>query len=300
MATEALKKLAEDLKVLRAAKEISLQQIAGKTRIDIKFLTAIENADFDIMPEIYMRAFIKEYCLIIDLNPKEILKRYDEAKNLKQGQSIPERVVEPVVDDKTKNEPLIKKYTEQEETKSLPNESPVKAVIKNGLLPLNIIIGGVVLLVAVVVFYFAFISNSSPEIIKESSEKENMNNSSQRFETEQKPAGKSDSPVVQNRQDDSLRLKITTSAKVWVKVSSDGKIVQQSYVEANSKMNFSSKKNFSVSVGNAGAVKLFYNNKPIENIGKAGEMKNVYITPEAVRLYTIKPKPSNEGPTKKN
>jgi len=65
-------------------------------------------------------------------------------------------------------------------------------------------------------------------------------------------------------------------------------------------MNFSSKKNFSVSVGNAGAVKLFYNNKPIENIGKAGEMKNVYITPEAVRLYTIKPKPSNEGPTKKN
>ena len=80
MATEALKKFAEELKIARESKEISLQQIANKTRIDIKFLNAIESANFDILPEIYIKAFIKEYANLVELDPKEVINKYEFAR----------------------------------------------------------------------------------------------------------------------------------------------------------------------------------------------------------------------------
>jgi cytoskeleton protein RodZ len=304
MATDALKKFAEELKVFRIAKEISVQQIASKTRIDPKFIYAIENADFDTMPDIYMRAFIKEYCQILDLNSKEILKRYDEAKNWKSGQNIANNASPLVEEVKDISKSVIKTPTEQEETQTVSNEVSVRTAVKSkSPTPINVIIGGIVLVLAMVVFYFAFINNSSTDIVKENPEKEITNNTSQRFETEpinnNQPLTQQDVPVIQN-QPDSLHLRLTTSARVWVKVSSDGKIIQQGYVEQDAKLNFSSKKNFSVSIGNAGVVKLFFNDKPIENIGKAGEIRNIFISPEATRYYTIKPKSDNEKSAKKD
>ena len=48
MATEALKKFADELKTAREVKEISLLQVSAKTKIDLKFLQAMEDANFDI------------------------------------------------------------------------------------------------------------------------------------------------------------------------------------------------------------------------------------------------------------
>jgi len=305
MASDVLKKFAEELKVFRAAKDISIQQIAVKTKIDPKFLNAIENADFDIIPDIYMRAFLREYCQILDLNPNDILIKYDEAKNWKPGQNIADRVIEHVEKEKIVNEPVIKKFAEQqEETQTVSNEVYEETTPKAGpFSQMNVIIGGIVLLLALIVFYFAFINNSSADIVKEGSDKENINNSSQRFETE--PSNNSQSfdqpntPSAKNKPD-SLRLRLTASDKVWVKVYSDGKIVQQGVIQPNINLNFASIKNFSVTVGNAGLVKIFFNNKQVENIGKSGEIRNISISPDAVRFFTIQPRQKNENPTKQN
>ena len=77
MPNEALRKFAEELKSTREAKNITLQQIANRTKIDLKFLQAIEECKFDILPEIYMRAFIKEYAQTIELDPNEIIAKFD-------------------------------------------------------------------------------------------------------------------------------------------------------------------------------------------------------------------------------
>ena len=75
-----LKKFAEDLREARIKSGISLQQIHFKTRIDIKFLEAIENGDFDILPEVYLRAIIREYVNFIGLDEKVEMYKYDLAK----------------------------------------------------------------------------------------------------------------------------------------------------------------------------------------------------------------------------
>jgi cytoskeletal protein RodZ len=58
-------KFAEELKTLRETKDLTLQQVAVKTKIDYKFLEAMESGDFEFLPELYVKAFLREYLRIL-------------------------------------------------------------------------------------------------------------------------------------------------------------------------------------------------------------------------------------------
>ncbi len=297
MATEALKKFADELKTAREVKEISLLQVSAKTKIDPKLLQAIEDANFDVLPDIYIRAFIKEFAQTLDLNPKEVLQKYDVARlgkpeEKRQSQS-----------ENANNEDSVD-LPEASETKEFDSTEVVQpSTLEPGKaarsLKLNYIIGGSILFVALIIFYFAFIKNSSQEIIQEKFDQETSAENTQRFEIDKSSqdqttlltSGLVDKSVVTP---DSLRLSVFANARVWIKVSTDGKIVHQNIVQANTKLNYASTKNFSVSVGNAGVVQIFFNNKQIENVGKLGEVRNIFITPNNIRYLTIVPQSKNE------
>lgn len=301
MATEALKKFVEELKAARESTSVSLQQIANRTKIDLKFLQAIEEANFEILPELYIRAFIKSYAQIIDLDPKEVLKNFDIAKS-----GATQETIQPQEKSEGGTISTLKKEYEFTETSSvLENTTTVKQP-KN--LKLNYIIGGIFLLIALIVVYFAFIKGSSPDIIQEKSYQEAVDPSKPRFEVQnqtqnsnqtQSPTNVTQTETSVPPKPDSLRLVVETSAHVWVKISTDGKIAQAQTVESNTKLKFAATKSFSVSVGNAGVVKLFFNNKPVENVGKFGEIRNIFITPDNIRYLTIAPPSKNETKSSK-
>lgn len=90
--SEILRKFSEQLKSKRLAKKITLDQIHSKTRIDKKFLEALEEGNFSLMPEVYMKAFLKEYCNFIGLNTDEMISKYELAK---QGLNFENEVSEP-------------------------------------------------------------------------------------------------------------------------------------------------------------------------------------------------------------
>jgi len=297
MATEALKKFADELKTAREAKEISLLQVSAKTKIDLKFLQAIEDANFEVLPEIYIRAFIKEFAQTIDLNSKEVLQKFDAVrfgKPEEKAQSQPDKA-------NNKDSVNLLETTAAKEFDSIETIEP--AVLETGKaaksLKLNYIFGGSILFVALIVVYFAFIRNSSPEIIQERFDQDTNAENTQRFEIDkssQSQTASQNSNTVDRSAvtQDSLRLSVQANARVWIKVSVDGKPVHQNIVQANTKLNYAAVKSFSVSVGNAGLVKIFFNNKQIENIGKPGEIRNLFITPDNIRYYTIAPQVKNE------
>ncbi len=65
------------LKEAREAKGLSLDDLQKKTKIQPRYLKAIEKGDFSVMPgNFYIRAFIKEYAVAVDLNPNEVLAAY--------------------------------------------------------------------------------------------------------------------------------------------------------------------------------------------------------------------------------
>ena len=105
MPIESIKKLTDEFKSHREKREISLQHIHNKTRIDIKYLRAIEEGNFDIMPQVYLRAFIKEYAKSIDLDPDETLNKYELAIAGNYG------IEESLDDDKARKENKMKRKT---------------------------------------------------------------------------------------------------------------------------------------------------------------------------------------------
>src|SRR5690625_2229277 len=67
------------LKEAREANNITLDSLQETTKIQRRYLEAIEQGNFHILPGIfYARAFIKEYTIAVGLDPDEILEMHQD------------------------------------------------------------------------------------------------------------------------------------------------------------------------------------------------------------------------------
>ena len=69
--------MTEELKELRLSKEISLEELEARTKINIKYLEAIEEGDFEILPIPYLRLFIRAYATEIGGDSDRSLEQLD-------------------------------------------------------------------------------------------------------------------------------------------------------------------------------------------------------------------------------
>jgi cytoskeleton protein RodZ len=293
MANEALKKFSEELKAERESKNISLQQVANKTKIDIKFLRAIEEAKFDILPDIYIRAFIKEYALVLDLKVNEVINKFDFVMHGKVEEKQEEK---PLAEEKEKK----KIHEKPTGVESIVKEQPQAANTsesKKKRFDYNYLIGAASAFVVLILLYFLFVKESSPEIITDQNYSNSVDEEKPAFEIDSVKTEKNDSVAIAN---DSLKLTVSISQRVWVKILADNKVLQMGMVDANSVLNYNAFKEFRVVVGNAGYVKLSFNGKPVQNVGKPGELRNIIINADTVKAYTLSTpvKNENKSPTK--
>lgn len=71
--------IGERLREARLQKDLSLDYMQETTKIQKRYLTAIEEGNFDILPgKFYARAFIKEYANAVGLDPNELLEEFKE------------------------------------------------------------------------------------------------------------------------------------------------------------------------------------------------------------------------------
>ncbi len=83
-----MSELGSYLKQVRVEKNLTLEQIQEITKIRKRYLEAIENGEYAILPgSFYARAFIKSYAEALGLNANETLQKY--ASELPQVQSAP-------------------------------------------------------------------------------------------------------------------------------------------------------------------------------------------------------------------
>ena len=74
----------EELKKQRISQDIELNEISNRTKINLEYLESIEKGDFDFLPYIYVRLFLKAYCLEIGLDYIDSLKNLDKAMNIQE------------------------------------------------------------------------------------------------------------------------------------------------------------------------------------------------------------------------
>ena len=82
----------EELKKAREDKQLSLEEAAEKTRIDEKYLAALENAEFSRLPDpLYVRGFIRRYTKLLEIDAKPILdayKKWEQEEHPKETQPV--------------------------------------------------------------------------------------------------------------------------------------------------------------------------------------------------------------------
>jgi cytoskeleton protein RodZ len=227
---------------LRRAREsagLSLEKIAGETRISTRFLAAIENEDFHLLPGgVFNRGFIRSYAERVGLDPEQALADYDK---------ISIAVEEPVE--------VLRNVERASMRKSERSLYPIAA----GLLALLII-----------VFYVVTRAGTGSAAEPAAPVMPAVAPEPEPAVVVPVPEGEK-SPLV---------LDFEVSNLTWVKITTDGAVALNENVLAGTKQRFTATSSLDIAIGNAGGASFTINGRLIGQLGKAGEVRQLTITPE--------------------
>lgn len=84
-ATDLLRIIGPRLKAAREAKDMTIQEISSRTRINVIFLQQIENAHSDNLPGLtFVRGFVRNYLQVLELQDEEIESALNQISGLEQ------------------------------------------------------------------------------------------------------------------------------------------------------------------------------------------------------------------------
>ncbi len=283
-----LDKFAEELRQAREENEITLQQMAAKTRIDIKFLEAIDNGNFSFLPTIYVRAFIKQYAKTVGLDEEETIKKYEAAKQGKLPEKVKveekkEEKKEPVEEknhkpEKKQAQPL-QTFTDITETQTEDDSGKKKRAMMTG----GAVVGVVVIAILIYMFFF---QDSSQIIVEEKPYEEVLEESTQRYVEEEIV----DDELTSTVSTDSLSLQIINTDSrdtSWILVISDNIIKEDYLIYPGSGKSFKAGNNFKFTLGNSGVIRLELNGENLEFEGRRRSVRHFKLDKNGLeRLYS--------------
>lgn len=262
-----------ELKQLRLQKNLSLEQISEATKINIKYLEKIENNDFEFMPRIYVRSFIKSYLRTLNVNEKEFLEVFDELTSQPATPKLEEQ--------KVKTSP------QTSETKTEIEEQPVKPQL---LIQFNFaskkflyLTVGVILLILISVLVFSSLSKDT--IGSDSIKQTNLVDVS---------ISKISDEFSNIANKDSLTLGIRAKDSVWIQINIDNNKIEEVYMRKGDFKKFRGKNDFKLFVGNAGGITLYLNETELPFTGVKGSVKRLKVDKEGVKLIQTKYESKNQ------
>jgi cytoskeleton protein RodZ len=249
-------------KTTREAKGLTLAQIARETRISLRYLEAIENEQFHLLPGgIFSRGFVRSYADRLGLDPE---KTVTEFLRLSGDQ-------DPVV------------------MEEAPVSAPQKDQARRAWVP--ILIG--VLILIVIVFYVVRRDRAGQPA-------ENVTariNAAFVTLPPTPPSPATVAPTVavepipapeptsaSNSATDVLTIEIAATAEAWVKVTADGReVLPGEILQSGMTRRFPAQRSIALVVGNAGGITIKVNDHAISPLGQSGQVRFLTITPENLK-----------------
>ena len=253
-------------KKARESLGVSLNQIAVETRISTRFLLAIENEDFRLLPGgIFNRGFIRTYAERVGLNPDEAVASYERLAQTTEADVAHARgALAIVIVDPISNFGGNIRFT--------PRHFYAVAV------------GALILLVAI--FYVATrganttsvtASRPAAETPAPTPETAAPETEKQSIAPEVPPAEPAVTPAPVSQKPLALELEIHEAT--WIKLSSDGATVLNEILQPGTTRRFTAQNSMTLTVGNAAGLKIKLNDKPVPPLGLRGQVKSLTITP---------------------
>ena len=285
-----LEKFADELKAARIKSNISLQQMAAKSRIDIKFLEALDNGNFSFLPDLYVKAFIKQYARVVGLDEIETLKRYDLAREGKLYEKAIEPEPEQPKEEKEKPEIQVPYKPVQQvkvptftDVNTLSTSSSKENKIK--LKPAYVAAGLIVIIIAAV--YFMFFDKASNIVVEEKPFEEVLEQAA----TDRFAEGPKTNDAKQvTAALDSVILQVSnidSTDSAWVLVIYDDVVKGDFLLYPKSSKTIKAARLFRITLGNSGVIRFVLNKAAVQFEGRRGSVRHFKLDKNGIeRLYS--------------
>ena len=256
----------------RQQRNLSIDEVARRTKIGVRVIEAIESDNFQALPPTYMRSFVKTYSQFLNVPEPEIslgevkieARFQPQHTELASPLSMPENVFTPgyFSDQSARNKRI-----------------------------LTIIYSTVGCLIAIA----GYLILASPKVPRKADD--TLITRPLRIIAETiKPGSTLDSASLARQMNtDSLVLEAHAEESVWMNVVMDKRRSEQITLEAGKTYRWSAEKLLALSLGNAGGATFTLNGRPLQKFGQTGEVvRDVRIMRDAMRREVIS---SSNSPT---
>lgn len=252
--------IGQELKRERELRGISLKEIADSTKINIRFLRALEEDRFDMLPEkFFTRGIIRTYAKYLGLEEQSVLNTYLESQTAKETQ-------ETSIGDK---KPEI-----SESPDSPPKEKKISLLFALMVL---------VILALIIVMYFVFRKdeNPPPNATKIQSTPQ---------EIQEKPI--TTPPVTQEEPEIKqveLNIEIMVQQETWLEIYADQVMLDSGIKSPGERLRFKALQEFLFHIGNAGGITYTINGQEGKGLGDPGTVRrDILITLDNYRDFIVR------------
>ncbi len=231
----------------REMREISLRDIADRTKISLRYLEAMESDRFDLLPAaVFAKGFLREYARYVGLSPDDVVNHYLSV-NHPEEQDAAQRDDTKV---RTKPKPVD------------PGQPPVRRNWSSGLL---LALGAFVLLVLVgLAVWFMDRHHDQPSAAQQASPAVVVPPA-----PALKPAA---SPTAPPQPSAPLQVSLDFTQDCWVEAVIDGKNRSSELRVQGEALQLEAEKSIALTLGNAGAVEVQVNGYPLDLGKKKGDV----------------------------
>ncbi len=243
-----------ELKELRESQNIDLDEIHSRTKINMEYLLALENGQFDILPLPYVRLFLRAYVTEIGGNADEALQQLDIFQGRKVGKLIPK---------KTEQDEL--KTPQSKHKTKTPSQSRTPTKVRQDLIK-----GGLLL----IVFLFAIF------IIKKINEERSPATiENGEIVLAENPDAITNDQLVNNyveavsqtvamAVEPPLKLKIVTSERIWYSITADTSAPQTGILSVGKEKSLSFENQIYVRLNQTAGTTLYISGIKVDELGE--------------------------------
>ena len=238
------------LKAIRVEKGISLDEVSEETRIRIDTLRLIEKEDHDRLPsEVFVKGFLRAYAEAIGIDRGETVRRYTSSINAYQA--------------------------------TARSEADFAKLSTRFWLHLLLSLGAMICIITLSVFAMSVFHSplqTDNQVNTNAGEDNNkIGKDIDNIPPEVDHGSELESDLVGKPSEKSLLLSIITIETTWIKVIIDGRKPKEYSLKPGDRLELEAFTGFNLLIGNATGLQLILNDKPIEILGKRGQVVNIQI-----------------------
>lgn len=247
--------IGEHLKRVRKTCGYSLEDVARVTKINLRYLDAIENDDFSRLPgETFLQGFIRSYARFLCIDEQGLINNLKEKKRMETSQSD------------------IHAIEEAKEKRLSITQGNIKIILPLG--------AGII---ALFILLLVFAGGREKPSIESSKEIKEKGDGSIYKKIEPSPFSEVEQDQVLQPARAPVYLKIYAIELTWIRVNIDEKVIKDVLLKPGEDVSWEGGEKITMILGNAGGVEMEINGKRYGPLGKGGEViRNIVITSEGV------------------